>query len=108
MELQPGGAALRLIEEAHSHFKGQFAFATAAMGTDPADMLLDFFGLKRSQDIQVNDSSLIILLVTHNFWAIIEVGHIACLSQVFDHFNISPLHFPDDVNLITFWLNHLI
>ena len=53
LELQPEKPALKAVNATHSRFKGDFAFATAALGTDPADMLLDFFGLKRLPEIQV-------------------------------------------------------
>jgi len=52
-DLQPGGAALEAVTKAHARFKGRFAFATAAINTDPADMLLNFFGIERSPTIQV-------------------------------------------------------
>lgn len=53
MDLQPDGEALQLISKIHTQFKGEFAFATAAIGTDPADMLRDFFGLAPINEIQV-------------------------------------------------------
>jgi hypothetical protein len=52
-ELLPGRAALNAVTSAHSQFKGRLAFATAALSTDPADMLLNFFGIERSPEIQV-------------------------------------------------------
>jgi hypothetical protein len=52
-QLQPGGAALEAVTSTHAQFKGRFAFATAALSTDSADMLLNFFGVGRSPEIQV-------------------------------------------------------
>ena len=52
--LQPGGEALNAVVEAHRKFKGKVAFATAALGQDPADMLIGFFGADpRLKDVQV-------------------------------------------------------
>lgn len=61
-QLQPGGDALNAVLEVHPAWKGRIAFASAALRTDPADMLLDFFGLDRSirdaiQVMLVDDSS---------------------------------------------------
>jgi len=54
-DLQPGGAVLEAVTKAHAHFKGKFAFATAAVNTDPADMLINFFGVeRRPNEIQVS------------------------------------------------------
>ena len=55
LELQPDKPALKVVTATHSRFKGDFAFATAALGTDPADMILDFFGLKKVSEIQVTE-----------------------------------------------------
>ena len=63
LELQPEKSALKAVNATHSQFKGDFAFATAALGTDPADMLLDFFGLERSKEIQVISQALNLFLM---------------------------------------------
>ena len=53
-DLQPGGAALDAVTKAHARFRGRFAFATATVNTDPADMLINFFGVeRRPSEIQV-------------------------------------------------------
>lgn len=56
LDLQPDKPALRAVSQIHQRFKGDFAFATAAVGTDPAEMLMDFFGLRKGSGIQVQHS----------------------------------------------------
>lgn len=53
LDLQPSKPSLEAVLAVHRQFKGDFAFSTAAVGTDAADMLLDFFGLKKSGEVQV-------------------------------------------------------